>query len=133
MPDRNWEKDWEMCEKATPGPWKADDKQLWHRGKSYDDPDDPHVYLGEVADWCEQCKANLRFIAEAREALPSYLQRVKELEEVLDRCLQELKAECYDSCGGEKDFDTCRDECCHTRRAIFLILGTLNKGAKNNA
>lgn len=67
--------------KHTPGPWKADGKQLWRVGKSYDDPDDPHVYLGEVADWCDQCKANLHLMA----AAPEMYELLKEQIECYDK------------------------------------------------
>lgn len=65
MPERDWQKDWELCMKATPGPWKAE------------------VFAQRVMPYiCEHViGVNARFIAEAREALPYWLQRVRELKE----------------------------------------------------
>lgn len=72
-PARDWAKDWEICERATPGPWKHEDR-FYIRV--------PGVLQSlAVLNWDEE--RNGRFIAEAREALPYWLQRVKELEEVL--------------------------------------------------
>ncbi|BCV23316.1 hypothetical protein [Gelria sp. Kuro-4] len=64
MPERDWQKDWELCEKADPEPWYAE------------------VYAQRVMPYiCEHATpGNVRFIAEARSALPYWLQRVRELE-----------------------------------------------------
>lgn len=67
MPDRNWQADWELCERATPGPWVAKD------------------YSGiVVGPTCEvryvPPNPDAEFIAAARKIVPYYLQRVKELE-----------------------------------------------------
>ena len=43
----------------TPGPLKLDgDTDLWHIGRGYDAPDDPHIFLGSMACGCNVCKAN---------------------------------------------------------------------------
>lgn len=89
---RDLEKDLAICEAATPPPWKADGKELWHVGKSYDDLNDPHIYIGKVADWCEQCKADLRFLAEAREGWPHAIRRAMEAEAEDKRLRAERRA-----------------------------------------
>lgn len=74
---RDIEQDLALCEKATPGPWDKIKRR------------DGHLYLGTaikpVVDVCnlygDESKANLSFIAAAREALPYWLGEVKRLRE----------------------------------------------------
>jgi hypothetical protein len=68
---RDWQKDWELCQAATPGPWRAE------------------VYAQRIMPYiCEHVNAaDARFIAEAREAIPYWLQRVRKLETLLDKIL----------------------------------------------
>lgn len=79
MPERNWEKDWEICKKATPGPWYAIPHPEYKNASWRVDtsPDVPWASFGQLAYMSEE---DARFVAEAREALPYYLQRVQELE-----------------------------------------------------
>lgn len=101
MPERDWAKDWELCEKATPGPWYV--KILYHEppyeefikgidiiAKGEDDVE----YIITRMDWSNPPVENALFITEARDALPYWLQRVRELEaqvavmrEVLELCI----------------------------------------------
>jgi len=113
MADRDWSKDWLLCQKATPGPW-------WYirpcDGEAFIKPSGPEIirYQDDELDfvngmdrfgivrephyrnrngsgrvykaWGQGRKAienDMRFIAEAREALPYWLQRAKELEDFL--------------------------------------------------
>ncbi|MGB9792813.1 MAG: hypothetical protein ACPLTR_09605 [Thermacetogeniaceae bacterium] len=73
MPERDWAKDWELCQRATLGPWRAE------------------VYAQRVMPYiCEHVNsADAHFIAEAREALPYWLQRVRELEADIAWLMQE--------------------------------------------
>ena len=130
---RNWQKDWELCERATPGPWEIG---VWYTNGRVNDGSDAtwkpkniphgkcyvchceesilvkeykncvghtmHLHkLPDLSEWREiysttgkriignyndeeggVCtkKEDAEFIAEAREALPYWLKRVKELE-----------------------------------------------------
>ena len=65
MPERDWQKDWEMCQRATSGKWE--EGGTW--------------YGVRMVAW----KEDAEFIAAAREALPFWLQRVRELEEAISR------------------------------------------------
>jgi len=88
MTERDWQKDWDLCQRATPGPWKwvyykwsdiyalegPQDETILDDGsynEEYDAPGDPLISPNDP---------NGQFIAEAREALPYWLQRVRELE-----------------------------------------------------
>jgi len=84
---RNWARDWELCQKATSGPWK------WSKWSSKDEGYTGMVYyenghevsLMGVGSECDDDydiyikESDARFIAEAREALPYWLRRYKEL------------------------------------------------------
>lgn len=101
MSSRDWQQDWELCEKATPGPWKAmihdsamingspADCKVWTDDKlicslPISDMLIRHPTTG-IIGVIKQPGANAQFISEAREALPYWLQRVKELEGELER------------------------------------------------
>lgn len=77
MPERDWAKDWELCQRLSRTPWQLDDRTIWYKGYAI-----WHPLL--VGSRCTD--ADLRFIIEAREALPYWLQRVRELEEENERC-----------------------------------------------
>ena len=66
-----------LAEKATPGPWKWDGKDVWHRGESYESKTDPHLYTGIQGDERLQTsltfRANTAFIAASRTLLPTSL------------------------------------------------------------
>lgn len=90
---RDWQKDWEISQAATPGPWVITidgygrivgvmpDIEVIHDGCIFvaKDPDRPRFE--------EDC----RFIAESRAALPYWLQRVKELETQVAALRETLK------------------------------------------
>lgn len=78
--ERDIQKDLELCEKACPAPWNPD-------------------HLPGVEKDCEMCQINSRsngnadrkFIAESREALPYYIKRCQEAEELLSECKNVLE------------------------------------------
>lgn len=87
MSERNWQKDWELCQRATPGPW-----YVGKRSKYAIFTDNGRDVLGNK---CKKLpvastvygyrglgnrERDAEFIAEAREALPYWLQRVRVLE-----------------------------------------------------
>jgi len=89
---RDWQKDWEMCQKATPEPWEYDgmhNEIVTPREDNYwliisecrSAPDQEY----QCDKFGHQYDANFAFIAEARQALPYWLQRVRELEEENER------------------------------------------------
>jgi Asp-tRNA(Asn)/Glu-tRNA(Gln) amidotransferase A subunit family amidase len=91
-----------MLECVTPGPWVLDVLQGYD---SFDDPMDSDVEittangkyihghdLGYRDDTDEEIKANARFIAYAREAVPALSARVAELEALLVEARDDLAA-----------------------------------------
>lgn len=91
MTKRDWNKDWELTMRATPGPWRWEynkfygsysliavkDKAVILDDGSYNGDETPYDPLITPND------PNGQFIAEAREALPYWLQRVRELERAI--------------------------------------------------
>ncbi len=88
---RDWTEDWEMCKRATPGPWKVrhrhkdcipDNDECIGLGLEIIGPPKPHCWAyasqGQFAR-----SADAKFIAEAREALPYWLERAWELERAI--------------------------------------------------
>jgi hypothetical protein len=78
---RDWQRDMETCQKASPGPWRPGDDGRIYCSKGY--------YVATIyklltpdglADDVATTNANMQLIAEAREALPYWLERVRELE-----------------------------------------------------
>lgn len=102
MVERDWQRDWELAKRATPGPWivrKANGRPgVWVKGgakiASVEAPDFPPVLEDEGR------LQNATFIAEAREALPYWLQRVKKIERLLKHALHEVANMCLNDCGG---------------------------------
>lgn len=95
MPKRDWSKDWEVCERATPGPWYAIPHPEYKHGNWRVDtrPDVPHANFGQLAYMSAE---NAQFVAEAREGWPAALEerarlakRVQELEEDITFLTQE--------------------------------------------
>jgi hypothetical protein len=74
---RDWQADWEMCEKASPGPWEV----LKDAGKV----DRISWEIEILTDGKKELETrqDMEFCAMAREALPYWLQRCKELESEL--------------------------------------------------
>lgn len=80
MSERNWQADWELCQEATEGPWiLTHDAMTGTDGrmvrKSPESAPIAHVMHGS-----DNQKADGEFITEAREALPYWLKRARELE-----------------------------------------------------
>ena len=90
MDERDIAKDRELCEKATPGPWKAFIRKTHYIIES------PTAQCSIVYEkrypgipdetWRQQC-ADARFIAESRTALPYYIS-------MLEVALDELERSC---------------------------------------
>lgn len=87
MPDRNWQEDWEICKSVTPGPWKVCEAQDGC-GLVWSVPADFPVATTNTDSESDGIVSSKKrkledagFIAEAREALPYWLQQVKELRE----------------------------------------------------
>lgn len=64
---------------ATKGPWRRDGNDLWHEGKGYNDPDDPHKILAVSVCHCDECRANMEFCAAARTDVPRLLGLAEEM------------------------------------------------------
>lgn len=82
MPERDWQKDWEACQKATPGPWYVIPHPEYRNASWRVDtnPDAPWVNFGQLAYMSAE---NAQFVTVAREALPYWLQQVQEMKEAL--------------------------------------------------
>lgn len=69
-----------LTEKATPGPWIWDGRDLWHQGESYEGAN-PHLYAGINKDErlakSVSFQANTAFIAASRTLLPASLRCLK--------------------------------------------------------
>jgi len=146
---RVWQKDWELCQQATPGPWYTrvtDDEAFMNAryvsvdrgpGWGYDDKrsmgrdGDPkkviaitllqYPCLAFIGD--NKYNENTEFIAEAREALPYWLQRVRELEEVLKEVSDYFAYKCRSDC----PFSLCEGRRCDLypiqRKVRQVLLG----------
>lgn len=80
MSERNWEKDWELCQKASPSLWRVVGKDSWKlKGFPQVEINTPEGHYFPVNFECDAI-----FIAEARDALPYWLQRVRKLEQVAE-------------------------------------------------
>lgn len=101
---RDWQKDFELCEKATPGPWRACGARDGC-GLVWCVPGDVVVATTNTDDEDEGFSSTKEskvidadFIAEAREALPYWLKRVRELEKIIEELSTEVKAWICDTC-----------------------------------
>lgn len=72
---RDWERDWEMCERASPGPW-----EFFAAGPCLSSPS------GDVVQhfWGAR-EEDIKFITEAREALPYWLKAYERDVRALER------------------------------------------------
>ncbi|HBS44698.1 MAG TPA: hypothetical protein DEA91_10015, partial [Paenibacillus sp.] len=95
MTQRDWQKDMEMCEAATPGVWMADEvSRTWYgdrvgyfvMGEHFTDNNDGGIYGGGTFLRFEDAK----FAAKAHAALPYWLQEAKELQEIVSGRGREL-------------------------------------------
>lgn len=91
-PERDWAKDWELCEKATPGPWYAIPHPEYTSASWRVDtnPNASWAGFGQLAYMSEE---NARFVAEARDALPYWLKWVRKL----TACLEDILWVCRDA------------------------------------
>lgn len=79
---RDWQKDWEMSQAATLGPWVVTIDGYGKVVGVMPDIEAVHdgcIFVAKNSDR-PRFKEDCKFIAESREALPYWLQRVKELE-----------------------------------------------------
>lgn len=92
---RDAQKDLEICNKATPGPWKQNNIYI----SKTDELDDfeievkvPRYFSSEeqLISIHEQAWNNAKFIAEAREALPYWIQRAQRLKKALIKACEYL-------------------------------------------
>lgn len=70
-----------LANAATPGPWKQD--WTWigkHEMPMSIEANDGLRVIGTLDEWEDQCPADSRFIAAARDAVPRLIARVRELE-----------------------------------------------------
>lgn len=85
-PSRDWQKDMEMCEAATPGPWRSILEDLEEREyypatylpTQIKSADEVIVDFDGINLETEHCIPNAELMAEARTALPYWLQEAKE-------------------------------------------------------
>lgn len=78
MSERDWQKDWDMCNWAYPGPWEV----TFGSDKVYINLNGRRWIELPITDrrWDE---VDFTLMTKAREALPYWLQRVRKLEEVI--------------------------------------------------
>ena len=101
--NRNPKADLEMCERATPGPWSAEEtnalsivagKVEYTNGKM--------TCGGFIADIDEDnnenAEADARLLAESREALPYWIKRAMEAEGMLVKCSDLVACYCAREC-----------------------------------
>lgn len=95
MSERNWQEDWDMCEKATTGPWRFKD------GTKRDERQIETTWIHPQLRWTAPIVAlaigatnyvyikeeDARLMAESREALPYWLQEIKRLKRELAAAL----------------------------------------------
>lgn len=116
---RDWQKDWQLCQDATPGPWVVKAKWIGtYNGiltPELVDSRNKHIIEGRAhsEQWYE-CTAyivgrflDLQLAAEARTALPYWLTKCKDLETALARAIELLARS--DSCPRD---DTCYGYAC---------------------
>jgi hypothetical protein len=73
MSERNWQRDMEICQRATPGPWKSVNEPEFDGNIEA-----PNLGLCIAQGVRAHDKA---FIAEAREGWPAALEKIRELEQ----------------------------------------------------
>jgi len=129
MRERSWDADWALCQAATPGPWEYDgmhNEIVSPRGNKYwlivsecrSAPDQEYVEDG----FGHHYDANFAFIAEARSALPYWLERVKELEETL-RVAYEALTNGMADVPADKRHPLCAELRAEAKRRIREVLG----------
>jgi hypothetical protein len=99
---RDYQKDLEICEKATPGKWEV--RTVYHEDSEYSKfiksqeivsmKDDGNVYVLARINWSNPVEANAQLMAISREALPYYIKRCMELEEQVRQMRELLESVC---------------------------------------
>jgi len=147
MKGRDWKKDWELCEKATPGPWEAyydrfDGHVIRMATALANDEDEKGCEPQHEIEYNHSCVfgdeqfkealANVQFITEAREALPYWLQQVKQLREklaymrqALEEALDDLQtwhseSFAYQTKNGDLAYEYCGG--CHTCQVTIPLI-----------
>ena len=89
MNKRDLKTDLELCNKATPGPWRA--------GESFVITFHDEWICEVVGEYSMDCEDNMRFVAQAREGWPHAIERamraetlVRELVGVIDDLLRQI-------------------------------------------
>jgi hypothetical protein len=115
MPERDWEKDWELCQEAVSGPWRVE-----VCGIDFTNGNARHFVKTPGGLWIDVGYApkTAGFIAESREGWPAALEertrlaeRVKELEAKNKRLRDALRYVCLGLCDYEyhKRVGLCED------------------------
>lgn len=109
MLKRDWEKDWKLCQCATPGPWEVElvtpsppgkiehfeREWICECGSVWEDGVQlVYVFPRVEVEVATSLKDDAEFIANSREALPYWLQQARKLEEE-NRKLREAIKEAY--------------------------------------
>jgi hypothetical protein len=97
---RDFAKDREICEAATPGPWMNDNLSnslIWG-------PKGPGFGLIAKANYGILWRDNARFIAEARTGWPAALDEIERLRAALEQALRQWQMYADQERGGELDY-----------------------------
>lgn len=100
---RDAKADLEMCEKATPGPYRSwpqtgGDHALVERVFHDEQDRRCHQFLAVCGSVGVDNSVNAVFFAESREALPYWIKRAQEAEEMLKKCVKPLYNWCNNGC-----------------------------------
>ena len=90
---RDWQKDWELCQRATPGPWVPSNNGRIYCPKGYYVATVYKLLTPDGLHDTATTNANMQFISEAREALPYWLKWVRKL----TACLEDMLCACRDA------------------------------------
>ena len=83
MNKRDLKADLELCNKATPGPWRA--------GESFVITFHDEWICEVVGEYSMDCEDNMRFVAQAREGWPHAIERALEAEDLCRELVEALE------------------------------------------
>lgn len=88
--ERDYQKDLEICKKATPGPWES-----LHGGEDLPDK----IITPCTGEWSEEIavellRVNAEFITMSREALPYYITKCQQLEKLAEELFSVYQSSC---------------------------------------
>jgi hypothetical protein len=112
---RDIKADLEMCEKATPGPWSKSrmDMDSYSCNEKGDYEIVAYVYRNpepRIPCFGLQFRNDAKFISESREALPHYIKRTMEAEDLLKATLEQLDVDCRTCVWGNKCYQCKRQK-----------------------